>query len=133
MVITNFLGYKHWSPYWVYIIPILTSLVKPFHLDKINFDKNIVKMKLTKYSKGNEKHKQEINITWNKICTLQNTKKESDLDLNTKISKCITNAFFYRLKFRSIDLITNNWVGDHLLTWWQPLFSCLNKTTLLTS
>jgi hypothetical protein len=31
------------------------------------------------YSKGNEKHKQEIkeNITWNKTWTLQNTKKES--------------------------------------------------------
>jgi hypothetical protein len=33
MLITNFLGYKHWSAYWVYIIHILTSLVKPFHLN----------------------------------------------------------------------------------------------------
>jgi len=36
MLITNFLGYKHWSPYWIYIIYILTLLVKPFHLDNIN-------------------------------------------------------------------------------------------------
>jgi hypothetical protein len=36
MLIANCLGYKHWSPYWVYIILILTPLVKPFHLDIIN-------------------------------------------------------------------------------------------------
>jgi hypothetical protein len=39
MLITNFLGYKHWSPRLVYIIPILTSLMKPFHLDIINLAK----------------------------------------------------------------------------------------------
>jgi hypothetical protein len=39
MLITNFLGYKQWSPCWVYIIPILTPLVKPFHLDIINLAK----------------------------------------------------------------------------------------------
>jgi hypothetical protein len=40
MLITNFLGYKHWSPRWVYTIPILTPLVKPFQLDIINLDKH---------------------------------------------------------------------------------------------
>jgi hypothetical protein len=36
MLIASCLGYKHWSPYWVYIILILTPLVKPFHLNMIN-------------------------------------------------------------------------------------------------
>ena len=35
MLIASCLGYKYWSPYWVYIIHILTPLVKPFHLDII--------------------------------------------------------------------------------------------------
>jgi hypothetical protein len=39
MLIANFLEYKHWSPCWVYIILILTPLVKPFHLDIINLAK----------------------------------------------------------------------------------------------
>jgi hypothetical protein len=33
--------------------------------------------------------------------------QEHDLDLKTKISKCMANASFYRPKFRTIDLITN--------------------------
>jgi hypothetical protein len=40
MLIANFIGYKHWSPYWVYIIHILTPLVKHFHLDIINLAKH---------------------------------------------------------------------------------------------
>jgi hypothetical protein len=40
MLIGNFLGYKHWSPCWVYIIFILTLLVKPFYLDIINLAKH---------------------------------------------------------------------------------------------
>jgi hypothetical protein len=36
MLIASCLGYNHWSPYWIYIILILTPLVKPFHLDIIN-------------------------------------------------------------------------------------------------
>jgi hypothetical protein len=28
--------------------------------------------------------------------------------------KCVANASFYRLKFRTIDLMTNCWVGGHL-------------------
>jgi hypothetical protein len=47
--------------------------------------------------------------------------------------KCMENASFYRPKFRTIDLMTNCWVGGHILTWWQSLSSCLNKTSLLTS
>jgi len=39
MLIANFLGYKHWSSCWVYIIH-LTLLVKPFHLDIINLTKH---------------------------------------------------------------------------------------------
>jgi len=40
MLITNFLGYKLWSPCWVYIIPILTPFVKPFQIDIINLAKH---------------------------------------------------------------------------------------------
>jgi len=58
--------------------------------------------------KGNEKHKQEINI--NKTSALQQykeRKQEHDLDLQTKMPKCMANAFFYRPKFGTIDLMTN--------------------------
>ena len=37
----------------------------------------------------------------------------------TKPTKCIANASFYRPKFGIIDLMTNCWVGDQLLTWWK--------------
>jgi hypothetical protein len=47
--------------------------------------------------------------------------------------KYMANASFYRLKFETIDLMTNCWMGDHILTWWQFLSSCLNKTSLLPS
>ena len=30
----------------------------------------------------------------------------------------MVNTSFYKLKFKSIDLTTNYWVGDQLLTWW---------------
>jgi hypothetical protein len=40
MLIASCLVYNHWSPYWVYIILILTSLVKPFHLYIINLAKH---------------------------------------------------------------------------------------------
>ena len=33
--------------------------------------------------------------------------KEHDLDLKTKIPKCMENASFYRPKFGIIDLMTN--------------------------
>jgi hypothetical protein len=65
------------------------------------------------------------------IIKYKEIEQEQDLDLKNKMSKCMANASFYRLKFRIIDLMTNYWVGGHLLTWWQPLSSCLNKMTLL--
>jgi hypothetical protein len=40
MLIASCYGYNHWSPYWVYIILILTLLVKPFHLDILNLAKH---------------------------------------------------------------------------------------------
>jgi hypothetical protein len=33
--------------------------------------------------------------------------QEHDLDLKTKMSKCMANASFYRPKFGTIDLMTN--------------------------
>jgi len=33
--------------------------------------------------------------------------KEQDLDLKTKMSKCMANASFYMPKFENIDLMTN--------------------------
>ena len=33
--------------------------------------------------------------------------QEHDLDLKTKMPKCMANAFIYRLKFETIDLKTN--------------------------
>jgi hypothetical protein len=45
----------------------------------------------------------------------------------------MANTSFYRLKFRTIDLMTDYSVGGHLLTWWQPLSSYLNKMSLLMS
>jgi hypothetical protein len=33
----------------------------------------------------------------------------------------MANASFYRLKFKTIDLITNYWVGGQLLTWWLAI------------
>ena len=45
----------------------------------------------------------------------------------------MANASFYKPKFETIDLMTNYWVGDHLLTLWQSLSSYLNKTSLITS
>jgi len=59
--------------------------------------------------------------------------REQDLDLNNQTPKCMANVSFYMLKFETIDLMTNCWVGGQLLTWWQSLSSCLNKTSLLTS
>jgi len=65
------------------------------------------------------------------IIKYKEREQKQDLDLKTKMSKYMANASFYRLKFRTIDLMTNYWVGGHLLTWWQPLSSCLNKMALL--
>ena len=72
-------------------------------------DKNIVMMK-------------SINkrLLWAQLKHYKNIKKreqEHDLDLKIKMPKCMANASFYRPKFRTIDLMTNYWVGGHLLTW----------------
>ena len=45
----------------------------------------------------------------------------------------MANASFYRLKFGTIDLMTNCWMRGHILTWWQSLSFCLNKMLLLMS
>ena len=45
----------------------------------------------------------------------------------------MTNASFYRPKFGTIDVMTNCWMGGHILPLWQSLSSCLNKMSLLTS
>ena len=45
----------------------------------------------------------------------------------------MANASFYRPKFGTIDLMTNCWVDGHILTRWQSLSSCLNKTSLIMS
>jgi hypothetical protein len=38
---------------------------------------------------------------------MKERKQEHDLDLNTKITKYMAHASFYRPKFRIIDLLTN--------------------------
>jgi len=70
-----------------------------------------------------------------KLKHYKNIKREQkhDLDLKIKMPKCMANASFYRPKFGTIDLMTNCWVGGHILTWGQSLSSCLNKISLLTS
>jgi len=68
-----------------------------------------------------KKHKQEINIVWKKTWTLQRykeRKQEHDLDLKTKMIKYMENASFYRLKFGTIDWLTNYLVGGQPLIWW---------------
>jgi len=41
------------------------------------------------------------------ITKYKERKQEYDIDLKTKMPKCMANASFYRLKFKTIDLITN--------------------------
>jgi hypothetical protein len=55
------------------------------------------------------------------ITKYKEREQEQDLDLKTKMLKYMVNASFYRLKFGTIDLITNYWVGGHLLTWWLAI------------
>jgi hypothetical protein len=57
--------------------------------------------------------KYNLNIT-----KYKEREQEQDLYLKTKMPKCMANAFFYRLKFRTIDLMTNYRVSGQLLTWW---------------
>jgi hypothetical protein len=71
---------------------------------------------------ANDKHKQQINknITWNKNWILQKYKErnqEHDFDLKTIMPKCMTNASFYKLKSKTIDLVANycfdGWTKHH--------------------
>jgi len=53
--------------------------------------------------------KHEIKLEYYK-----NTNKESkimDLDLKIKTSKYMTNASFYRLKYKTINIVANYWFG----------------------
>jgi hypothetical protein len=52
-------------------------------------NKRLLKAKLKHYKKYKERE------------------QEHDLDMKTKMPKCMTNAYFYRLKFGTIDLMTN--------------------------
>ena len=109
MLIPNFLRYKHWNPCWVYIIPILTPLVKYFHLDIINLAKQHNNISIVNEMKNINKRLKK-NITWNKIKTLQKYKKEIKnmiLIWTTKMLKCMANTSFYKPKFETIDLMTN--------------------------
>jgi len=54
-----------------------------------SISKILMKAKLKHYKKNKER------------------KQEHDLDLNTKMPKYMVNAFFYRSKFRTIDMLTN--------------------------
>ena len=60
------------------------------------------------------------------ITKYKERKQEYDLDLKTKMPKCMINASFHRLKFRPIDLMINKRVDG------QPL-TCKAKMSLLTS
>jgi hypothetical protein len=42
-----------------------------------------------------------------KITKYEEREQEQDLDLKTKMPKCMANASFYKPKFRTIDLMTN--------------------------
>jgi hypothetical protein len=54
--------------------------------------------------------KQNLNIT-----KYKKREQEQDLDLKTKMPKCMAHASFYRLKFGTIDLMTNYRVSGQLL------------------
>jgi len=61
-------------------------------------DKNIVMMKSIKKRLMRPTLKPYKNIK---------REQEYDLDLKTKMLKCMTNSSFYRPKFKTIDLMTN--------------------------
>jgi hypothetical protein len=42
-----------------------------------------------------------------KITKYEEREQEQDLDMKTKMPKCMANASFYKPKFRTIDLMTN--------------------------
>ena len=38
-----------------------------------------------------------------------------DLDMKTKMSRCMENIFFYRLKFRTINLVSGQNIIDNII------------------
>ena len=52
-------------------------------------------------------NKRLIKATLKHYKNIREREQEHDLDIKTKMLKCIANASFYRLKFRTIDLLTN--------------------------
>jgi len=65
-----------------------------------------------------KRHKQEINITWKKLEHYKERKQEDDFDLKNNMTKYMANAFFYMLRFRTIDWWTKKIVGGRPLIWW---------------
>jgi hypothetical protein len=53
--------------------------------------------------------------------------------MKTNMPKCMANAFFYRLKFETIHLMTNYLVGGQPLTWWLVIDIVGWLLTLLAS
>jgi hypothetical protein len=54
--------------------------------------------------------KENLNIT--------KRKQEDDFDLKNNMIKYMANAFFYKLKFGTIDWLTNYLVNGQPLIWW---------------
>jgi hypothetical protein len=65
-----------------------------------------------------KKHKQDINIARKKLEYYKERKQKDDFDLKNKMTKYMANASFYRLKFETIDWLTNYLVGGQPLIWW---------------
>ena len=73
-------------------------MIKKRNINKL--DKNIVMMKSINKRLMKAKLKHYIYIQ-------REREQEHDLDLKTKMLKCMANTSFYRLKFGTIDLMTN--------------------------
>ena len=73
-------------------------MIKKRNINKL--DKNIVMMKSINKRLMKAKLKHYIYIYIER-------EQEHDLDLKTKMLKCMANTSFYRLKFGTIDLMTN--------------------------
>jgi len=75
-------------------------MIKKRNINKL--DKNIVMMKSINKRLMKAKLKHYIYIYRER-----EREQEHDLDLKTKMLKCMANTSFYRLKFGTIDLMTN--------------------------
>jgi hypothetical protein len=56
-----------------------------------------------------------INIHERKLEHYKERKQKNNLDMKTKMPKCMENASFYRLK-RTIYLVINYWISGQLMT-----------------